>query len=332
MTTAPPLSLPTISVPPISPIPTQPLPAVCMSVETLAPTDPQFQSASTTCEELAEKIARINADVEIQKNINDSILTGLNPIAGLINKLVPSNETQTMVLNTLKSDTILKAISNANSICKQTISGDQINQFSTPKECYQTIAGVCSMNTTDDSRNKCLTDMMDRLSVQNFKAINDSKNIIKCNVATTIAQSMENSTDLNTQAVMYSIQKASGLAAGSNSNKPFQCSSIEANLSSTQFSNAISCCMSQISTNQANLIGPCGSMTDASFSNITNNMDSCLQRSGVNILSKNDTIVSSRTDTKTEQKSEGINMTLVLIAAIIVAGICVLIAGYYYFG
>jgi hypothetical protein len=312
-----------VTIPPISPAAPEPMPKVCeKAVITVPPTDPSFTPASKYCEELAAKIKEIETDAEIKKHIVDSVAKTINPLGYLINSLIPKNETHTMVLNTLKSDIVQKSMANATSICNQTSNIDQSNIFTGPSDkCIATMGTICASISDDKLKDQCLQNMMSGFEVKDLSMINESRSNNTCNMASTISQVLSSTNDLNTQATMQALQKLSGFASGSNSTESMQCNRIESNISSTQFANAVSCCMNQINTRQQNLAGPCGKFINNKFINKSNTMSNCLQRVGISISSTGESKTSASGDVKLENESEGIDMTTVLIVSAIVAGI-----------
>ena len=321
--TTPPIPSLVITIPPLSTSAPEPLPKVCQdAVVTIPPTDPSFTPASKHCEELAEKMKQIEEDAEIKKHVADAIGLTINPIPHLISKLMPKNETHTMVLNTLKSEIVQKAMANATSVCQQTSNIDQSNIFTGPSDkCIAALGTICSSISDNELKSNCLSNMMNGFEVRDLTMSNDATAKNTCNMSSVISQVLSSTSDLNTQATMQSLQKLSGVAAGSNNNESMQCNRIESNISSTQFANAVSCCLNQIYTRQQNIAGPCGKFINNEFLNKSNSISACLQKVGINTSSNADTKNEMNVDTKSDQKSDGIDMTSVLMFGSVIAGI-----------
>lgn len=249
--------------------------------------------ANNACQELAEKVAKIKADVEVTrivaKTAGDMFRQGNPNIMGAFidafHKDPAVSEAKTMIVNSLEKEMNKLSKIDISNKCINISSNLQKNEITMTPECqkikYQSL-GLCTLGRKEDIV-ACMATINDSYKLTNIKMSNKAEATKDCRLTAFIQEVSNLTTDTNIQALLKVMGESSGSNATTNSTAD-SCSILKETTNEEQYKNAQSCCINKSAGNQLNTIS-CVGVTNADLSNSMANTDSCMINLGLGTIS-----------------------------------------------
>ena len=279
------------------------------------------------CQELADSYNRSKAELERikkQDKISD-LIPGVAIINAIGNAVKADNKIDTQSLNLINRTINSQNISEITQSCSNINNTVQKNSIRISPECIKVAGESCAALglSTDDAKLQCIKDNTPKVS--NVSQSNQNDGSMNCTINNVISQLTAQSDSTAVQTMARLLQEASGPAT-KNSTDGFQCSEVNTNINSTQYSSNISCCMNKLASRQLNEIDSCGIVTDSTQSNVNNQMAKCVLGSSTEQSTKQTSSVNSSNELDAEQKAS-MNMSMSFSFFICCCVILIILAG-----
>ena len=269
--------------------------------------DIKSKTAKEVCGEVNEKSNSV-------LGILGDVLNNFTP-GGIIKAFTSNNEVRQKVKNIINLDIIDEQIQDISQSCSNTVNNSQVNFIGYTPECIEKALG----DTTGKDRIELLK-ILKGQTIENIKQINKAKTIDDC-VSSSIVKFLATSkSSITNEVIAQVIQKAKGLMTSNKSSSEI-CNNISSKISGCKYLKIRQCCQNDTKLDQINTIEcpTADNVKDIIQENDKVSYNTCSLSSESGMSSDLAGDIVNKTETKTKQTAEGLDMNFLLILIAIVA-------------
>jgi hypothetical protein len=253
---------------------------------------------------VCEKIAKINADAEVQKAGYEAIRQN-NPLAlfnNLVDKIGGKNESTQMTTNV--ANTNLRTINESilQNKCENVTAVDQTNSIVQSTDCYKIIGTICGQGNTE-----CLKEMSAAIGIKGITQKNSAKAKSDCKVDAMIQAMSKQASTIENVAALKAMQDAQG-AGANNKGAQYGCNEVNTNITDEKYLKISSECINEVKTKQLNLLNSCSAI-DVDQANEVDLEKKCLIGAGIISESSQGSDVKNLANISSEQTAVGLSPT-----------------------